>query len=53
MVMSCDNGDVIASPDGRKKHEKLSKFRISNLTQRPLQDRGVDRKDLIGQACEF
>ena len=36
-LLSCGNGDVIASPDGgngSKKFEKLSKFCVCKLTQR-------------------
>ena len=43
-MLSCDNGDVIASPDGdndAKKLGKLSKFRISKLTRKTLKERGV------------
>ena len=67
-MLSCDNGDVIVSPDRRKKHERLSKLRISKLTQRSLKECGVkwlfpiqylsydsvfDGRDLIGQAHEL
>ena len=43
-MLSCDNGDVIASPDGgndAKKLGKLSKFRISKVTRKMLKERGV------------
>ena len=46
----------VASPDGGKKHERLSKFCISKPTQRPLNERScypIDGKDLIGQAHEL